>query len=266
MATRSSRSRSRPRGSDGGQGGRDARGPPHTRRTTTRRPVDRGPLARRATQRLDRPKAGGTPAVHRTRVQRLEEPWTAGLWPAVRPRTRSTQGGRDARGPPHTRRTTTRRTSGPRASARRATKDSIDPRRAGRPRSTAHATHDDSQNQWTAGLWPAVRPTDSIDPRRAGRPRSTAHETHDDSQTSGPRAAGPPCDQGLDRPKAGKTPAVHRTRDARRLADQWTAGLWPAVRSTTRTTQGGRDARGPPHTRRTRSTSHHHRGPTSHRG
>ena len=39
-----------------------ARGPPQTRRATTRRPVDRGPLARRAINSSKVPRTGGAPA------------------------------------------------------------------------------------------------------------------------------------------------------------------------------------------------------------
>ncbi len=158
-------------------------------------------------RRLEQPVAGGTPAGHHTRVQRLEDQWTAGLWPAVRSTTRTTRGGRDARGPSHAS-ATTRRSVDRGPLARRAI--------------------DDSNNPW-----------------RAGRPRAITRECND-SKISGPRASDPPCDRRLEQPVAGGTPAVHHTR-VQRLEDQWTAGLWPAVRSTTRTTRGGRDARGPPH-------------------
>ncbi len=247
----------------------------HTR--PARQPVDRGPLARRASndsndpRRARRPRstARETTAATASTLDRLANLWTAGLWPAVPQRLERPKAGetpavhrtRDDRRPPA--HSTGSPTCGPRASGPPCAQRLERPKAGETP--AVHRTRDDREaastldrlaNLWTAGLWPAVR--QRLDRPKAGE-TPAVHRTRDDrrppahstgSPTSGPRASGPPCDQRLARPEAGETPAVHRTRDdrgppprdARRLANLWTAGLWPAVRSTTRTTQGGRDA------------------------
>ncbi len=148
--------------------------------------------------------------------------------------------------------------------------------RARRPRSTTHAAND---SQFSGPRTVQYRSSgDSI----TGGPRAVQYCSSGDSITGGPRASGPPGVQRLDQPMAGETPAVHHARGQRlaeqwtagrpiplvrrldhrwtagrpillvwRLDHRWTAGLWPAGRPTTRSTHGGRDARGPPRTRPT---------------
>ena len=263
---------------------RDARRPPaHSTGSPTCGPRASGPPC---AQRLERPEAGETPAVHHTRDAR--EPTS----------TRPTARGPVDRG----------------SLARCASNDSSDPRRARRPRSTTRETTASQRarvqrlaDQWTAGLWPPLRPSAT----RSGRCRATrgggaraesarrlrftckagetpaVHRTRDDrrppahstgSPTCGPRASGPPCAQRLERPEAGETPAVHHTRDAREPTSTRPTARGPVdrgslarcasndssdprrarrPRSTTRETPAvhhTRDDRGPPHASRPRPT------------
>ncbi len=113
------------------------------------------------------------------------------------------------------------------------------------------------RGSWVQGSGSRRKGTASVCERlrfmRAGRPRSTARASID-STDRGPRASGPPCDQRLEQCQMSGTPAGHRS-GIHRLDGPWTAGLWPAVRPTTRTVPDERDARGSPPTARTTTSA-----------
>ena len=157
---------------------RDARRPPaHSTGSPTCGPRASGPLC---AQRLERPEAGETPAVHQTRDAREQT--------STRP---------TARGPVD---------RGPLASS------PTERREVGEVPSNARRRGPSGVGTQTPIHLRGGR--DARGPPHARRPRANEHASNG-SRTSGPRASGPPCVQRLEPPEAGETPAVHHTRDDR---------------------------------------------------